>query len=303
MTTETTNRKDIYSRVTAAIIGELEQGARPWHKPWSMDHAGGRIARPLRHNGVPYQGINILLLWSAAEIRDFTNPHWLTYKQARELGGFVRKGEHGSPIVFADTFTKTVTNDKGEKTEETIPFLKEYSVFNVEQCEGLPAHLRETEIRHLQPLQRIERATKFFESTQADIRHGGDRAFYLLDQDYIRIPTLCTFRDAESYTATVAHELTHWTGHPARLARPYSKNRFGQKGYAFEELIAELGAAFVCADLEITPEVQPDHAAYVSDWLKLLHGDKRAIFSAAAQASRAVEFLHGLQPKQEQKAA
>ena len=296
----TENRADVYSRITNKIIADLEQGVRPWMKPWNADHAAGRITRPLRHNGIPYKGINVLMLWTAAVTKGYACPLWLTFKQALELGGNVRKGETGELVVFAGAITRTETDDKGEATEREIPFLKGYTVFNAEQCENLPAHFTaQAAPPALTPLQRIEAADRFFAATGADIRHGGSRAFYAEGPDYVQIPPFETFKDAESHAATLAHELTHWTKHDRRLARDFGRVKWGDEGYAKEELVAELGAAFLCADLGITPEVMPDHAAYIASWLQALKNDKRLIFSAAAHAQRAADHLHSLQPKAE----
>ena len=299
MTTATTPRVDVYTRVTAHIIEELERGVRPWLKPWNAEHAAGRITRPLRHNGLPYNGINILMLWASAELQGFDCPFWMTFQQAKELGGFVKKGEHGSPVVYASTFKKKDQSEDGQETEAEIPFLKEYTVFNALQCEGLPPHFTALADPPKETLARIEQAEAFFANTKADIRTGGNRAFYAVDSDYVRMPPFETFVDAESHAATLAHELTHWTKHPSRLNREFGRKRWGDEGYAMEELVAELGSAFLCADLHITPEVRADHAAYLANWLKVLKDDKRAIFSAASHASKAVDFLHGLQPQPE----
>lgn len=291
--------RDAYSRITNKIIADLEQGVRPWMKPWSAEHAAGRITRPLRHNGIPYKGINVIMLWSASVTKGYACPLWLTFKQAIELGGHVKKGESGELVVYANTITRTETDDKGEETEREIPFMKGYTVFNAEQCEDLPAHYTaKAEPPALSPVQRIERAERFFASTGADIRHGGTRAYYAEGPDYVQMPPFETFRDAESYAATLAHELTHFTKHEKRLARDMGRIKWGDEGYAREELVAELGAAFLCADLEITPEVREDHAAYIATWLKALRDDKRLIFTAAAHAQRAADYLHSLQPKQ-----
>ena len=210
-----------------------------------------------------------------------------------------RKGETGELVVYANSITKTETDEKGEETEREIPFLKGYTVFNAEQCENLPAHYTaKAEPPALTPLQRIEAADRFFAATGADIRHGGTRAFYAEGPDYVQMPPFETFRDAESHAATLAHELTHWTKHDKRLARDMGRVKWGDAGYAREELVAELGSAFLCADLGITPEVREDHAAYIASWLKVLKGDKRLIFSAASQAQRAADYLHSLQPRQ-----
>jgi antirestriction protein ArdC len=286
----------VYARVTDQIVQELERGVRPWLKPWNAEHAAGRISRPLRHTGQPYQGINVLMLWASAELAGFSSPHWLTFQQAKQLGGFVRKGEHGSPVVFASTFKKSETTEEGAEVEAEIPFLKEYTVFNACQVEGLPERFYVPAAPPAEPLKRIEQAETFFANTHADVRTGGTRAFYALEPDYVRMPPFECFRDAESHAATLAHELTHWTRHPSRLDRDLGRKRFGDAGYAMEELVAELGAAFLCADLSITPELRDDHASYLANWLEVLKNDKRAIFTAASHASRAVEFLHGLQP-------
>ena len=296
MTDKTQSRQDIYTRVTAQIIAELENGVRPWIKPWHAEHAAGRITRPLRHNGQPYSGINILMLWAAATSQGFIAPIWMTFKQAIELGAHVRKGEKGSPVVYASTLTRSEADaDTGEESEREIHFMKAYTVFNVEQVEGLPAHYYAKVEPRFTPPARIEHAEKFFAATGADIRHGGNQAYYAVSHDYVQVPPIEAFRDAEAYYGTLSHELTHWTRHEKRLARDFGRKRFGDEGYAIEELVAELGAAFLSADLELTPEVRDDHASYVASWLKVLKDDKRAIFTAAAHAQRAVDFLHGLQ--------
>ncbi len=289
-------RPDIYASVTGRIVAALEQGVRPWMKPWNAEHAAGRITRPLRHNMQPYRGINVLVLWMEAEAKGFAAPIWLTFQQAKELGGHVRKGEHGSPVVYASSFTKAEAGEDGAEVEQEIHFLKQYTVFNVEQVEALPAPFYARAEPVTNTMERIAQAEAFAANTGADIRTGGNRAFYAISGDYIQLPPFETFRDAESHAATKLHELTHWTRHASRLDRTFEQKRFGDEGYAMEELVAELGSAFLCADLAITPEVREDHAAYLDHWLKVLKDDKRAIFTAAAHAQRAVEFLHGKQP-------
>lgn len=295
--TSTTPRVDVYTRVTAEIITKLEAGVRPWVQPWKAEHAAGRISRPLRHNGQPYHGINILMLWASAELGGFASPFWLTYQQAKELGGHVKKGEHGSSVVYSSTFKKKETGDDGQETEEEIPFLKQYTVFAADQIEGLPPHFYALAEPPKEKIERIAQADAFFANTKADIRTGGTRAYYAGGEDFIRMPPLETFRDAESHAATLCHELVHWTKHPARLNREFGKKRFGDEGYAVEELVAELGSAFLCADLQITPVVREEHASYIENWLKVLRADKRAIFSAASHASKAVDYLHQMQPQ------
>ena len=291
-------KSDLYQRVTDAIVTSLETGVRPWMRPWNAGHAAGRITRPLRGNGIPYQGINVLMLWAAAVEKGYAAPIWMTYRQAQELGGHVRKGEHGSQVVYASRVTREATDaETGEVTEQEIPFLKGYTVFNVEQIDGLPAHFLAPAAPRLDPVPRIDHAEAFFAAVNADIRHGGACASYSVSTDQVRMPHFETFRDAESYYATLAHELTHWTRHPSRLDRDFGRKTWGDEGYAIEELVAELGAAFLCADLDLTPEIRDDHAAYIASWLKVLKNDRRAIFSAAGHAQRAADFLHRLQPE------
>ncbi|MDS4055360.1 zincin-like metallopeptidase domain-containing protein [Accumulibacter sp.] len=301
MTTKpTTTNPDVYSRVTARIVADLEKGVRSWLKPWHAEHAAGAINRPLRANGTPYKGVNVLMLWSEASERGYISPIWMTYKQAEELGAHIKKGEHGALVVYADSITRTETDPKGEEVERQIPFMKGYTVFNVEQIDGLPAHYYAQPAPRLEPLQRIEAAEAFFAATGADIHHGGNRAFYAPGLDRIQMPPFETFKDAESYCATLAHELTHWTSHSSRLNRDFSSKGYGDEGYAREELVAEMGAAFLCADLGITPETRADHAAYIASWLNVLKNDKRFIFSAASYAQKAADYLLAFKDKSEQ---
>lgn len=295
MTTKT-RRADIYTRVTDRIVELLSQGVKPWLKPWDAEHAAGRITRPLRHNGEPYHGINILMLWDSAQEQGYACPLWLTFRQAKELGGNVKKGEKSSPVVYASSFKKTEEADNGQEVEQEIHFLKEYRVFNAEQCDGLPERFYALKQEPKSDIERIESADRFFRNTKADIREGGNRACYSEGSDLIRMPRIETFNNAESHAGTLAHELVHWTKHKTRLERDLGRKKWGDAGYAMEELVAELGSAFLSADLEITPEVREDHADYIGHWLKVLEEDKRAVFTAASMASKAVDFLHGLQP-------
>ena len=297
------SRPDLYARVTDAIVADLERGVRPWIKPWSAEHLAGRISRPLRHSGQPYSGINVVLLWAEAVARGFAAPIWMTFRQALELGAHVRKGEHGATVVYANRFTRTETDDSGQDVEREIPFLKAYTVFNVEQIEGLPANFYALAEPQQDSAARSASAEAFFAALGAEIRHGGIQAYYAIGPDYVQLPPFECFREPQSYYATAAHECTHWTQHPSRLDRDFGRQRGGDEGYAREELVAELGAAFLCADLglELTP--REDHAAYVASWLQVLKGDKRFIFTAAAHAQRAADFLHGRQPADAERAA
>jgi antirestriction protein ArdC len=292
-----TGRKDVYSRITAQIVECLEQGVRPWVRPWNAEHAAGRITRPLRHNGQPYSGINVLSLWMSALGQNFTAPIWMTFRQASELSAHVRKGERGSLVVFANAITRTERDGKtGEDVELEIPYMKGYTVFNVEQIEGLPEIYYAKAVPALDPVTRIHHAEKFFASIGATIQHGGNRAYYAEELDCVQMPPFEAFRDAESYYSTLAHELTHWTKHPQRLDRDFGsdfgRKRWGDEGYGREELVAELGSAFLCADLELQQEPREENAAYIATWLEVLKSDNHAIFAAAAHAQRAADYLN-----------
>lgn len=295
-------KTDVYSQITAKIVAELERGVRPWMKPWAAGHVAGPVSRPLRSNGKPYSGINVIMLWATAMERGYSAPIWMTYRQAAELGAHVRKGEKATLVVYANKITRTETGEDGAEQEREIAFLKGYSVFNVEQIDGLPAHYTASHPPRLNPEQRDREAEAFFAATGADVRHGGNSAFYSPAQDFVQMPPFESFRDAQSYYGTLAHELTHWTKHPRRLDRDFGAKRGacprprtgGDQGYAMEELVAELGAAFLCADLELTPQIRDDHAPYIAGWLKVLKDDKRAIFTAASHAQKAADFLHSL---------
>ncbi len=291
-----TNRQDIYTRVTERIVTALEQGTPPWIKPWVPGQGAGPAARPLRHNGEPYRGINVLLLWAEAMAKGYQSSHWLTYRQTLELDAHVRQGEKATMVVYANRVTRTALDEAGDEIEEKIPFLKGYSVFNADQVEGLPERFYARARPVTETAVRIDHAERFFHNTGAVTVHGGSQACYIPRHDRIHLPCIDVFKDAESYYATRAHEATHWTMHPTRLARDFGAKRFGDHGYAVEELVAELGAAFLCADLGFALEPREDHAAYLTHWLEILKADKRAIFTAASHAQRACDYLHGLQP-------
>jgi antirestriction protein ArdC len=292
-------RTDIYTKITNRILADLEQGVRPWLKPWNSDHAAGRITRPLRHNGIPYSGINVLVLWSEAVDKGYSSPLWMTYKQSQELGGQVRKGEHGTQVVYADKIVKTETDAAGKESERAIPFLKAFTVFSTEQIDGLPAHYYARAEPPKNDMHPIEHAEAFFKNVGSTVRIGGGKAFYSPSLDLIQMPLFESFRDAESWTAVLAHEHIHYTKHETRLNRDLGRKRYGDEGTAREELVAELGSAFLCADLNLTPEVREDHSSYIASWIKVLQNDKRAIFEAASHAQKAADFLHKLQPQPE----
>lgn len=293
-----TQRIDIYARITDRIVEDLSQGVRPWVQPWHVANTEGRITRPLRHNGLTYSGMNVLLLWSEGLARGFASPMWMTFKQSLELGAAVRKGETGATVVFASRFTKSESDGHGGEVDREIPFLKAYTVFNVEQIDGLPDHYYHRPVEVIDPMERLGHAEQFFRNTGAVIRHGGAQAFFSPAADHIQMPPFESFRDAPAYYGTLSHEAGHWTSAAGRVGRDLSRYAKDRSERAREELIAELSSCFLCADLGIAPELEPrpDHASYLQSWLKVLTEDKRAIFQAAAHAQRAVAYLHSLQP-------
>lgn len=279
--------KDLYATVTDKIIEDLSKGVRPWMKPWEA----GNAALPMRFNGSRYRGVNVLLLWSEAVKKGYKSSTWMTYKQAIEIGSNVKKGEHGSMVVFASSYVKTEEKN-GKDVERSASFLKSYTVFNVEQIENLPEKYKIKPVEPRGPVELIEASETFFAATGAVFKHGGAQAFYTPKGDYIQLPAPETFNGPESYAATKAHELIHWTGDSKRCDRKFGV-KFGDDQYAREELVAELGAAFLCAMLGVTPEPREDHASYLASWLKVLKADKRAIFQAAAAAQKACDWLTG----------
>ena len=300
---EAIDKVDLYQSVTDKIIAELEQGRLPWVQPWDGDHATCQIGLP--QNAISqksYSGINILLLWGAVIAKGYPSQIWLTYRQAKTLGGNVRKGEHGEVICYADRFV--ISDEKQNAIQEgrdavAIPFLKRYRVFNIAQCDGLPEELYH-QSAPLPERDTIPHAEALAKATGADIRIVGNRAFYVPSQDFVQLPPQPAFADQINYYRTCFHELGHWTGHKTRLDRDQS-GRGQTKAYAREELVAEMCAAFVCAALSIQPTVR--HADYIGSWLEVLKEDKRAIFRAASQASKAAEFLLAFDSQEEQEEA
>lgn len=290
MTTATATKTDIYATITDRIIADLEKGELTWRKPWSSEHLAGNVSAPLRFNDVPYSGVNILVLWATAAEKGFTSPYWMTYKQAADMKASVRQGEKATKVVYADKMIKEDTDDDGNTQVRRIPFLKLYAVFNASQIEGLPpAYYNRPEPKVVNPHQRDERVDQFFATTKAEIVMGPEAAYYPM-RDRIEMPPFEAFHSAGDFYATQAHELIHWTGHPSRLNRNLM-SKFGSPEYAREELVAELGACFLAADLGFPPKPLEVSAAYIRNWLQALKNDKRLIFSAAGQAQRAVEHV------------
>lgn len=286
-----TERADIYQEITDTIIAELEAGCPPWVRPWSAS----TVPLALPRNATTerrYSGINIMLLWRASVRNDFRSPYWLTFRQALEAGGNVRKGERGTSAVFANRFTpdaeKQRASDAGDEVK-SISFLKRFTVFNAEQCDGLDPRLMPDIEPDLAPQgQLITAAEELIAASGVVFVAGAADAFYVAADDAIRLPSWQRFEDPLDRQRICLHELIHATGHPSRLDRDLT-SPFGSPGYAREELIAELGAAFICASLGIPPTVR--HASYIASWLEVLRDDKRAIFKAASAASKAAHWL------------
>jgi antirestriction protein ArdC len=284
-------RDSIYREITDKIIAELQRGIVPWVQPWSSGKQLSPLGLPV--NGLTrrsYSGINILLLWSALEKHGFASPYWLTFKQCLAMGGNVCKGEHGTHVYFADKFVpqKEQQRAKDEGTDPSaIHFLKRYTVFNAVQCDGLPVGLFGA-VEPRQPREIVPEAEALIGATGADFRIGGDQAYYVPSEDFIRIPQPADFADEINWYRTAFHELGHWTGHKSRLDRNLT-TKFGTVDYAREELVAEMATAFVCASLGIVPTVR--HADYIGNWLTVLKEDSRAIVKAASLASKACDFI------------
>ena len=293
----TNTRADIYQTVTDTIIEAIENGiSGKLEMPW---HQIKRIPENAK-TGNSYQGINIPLLWVYQIKKNYALPVWGTYKQWAELGAQVKKGEKGAPIVFYKSFE--VESENEDDDPQTCRFARHFIVFNVEQVEGYE-NPNAIELSEPSLIENIGAADLLVNQTGADIRHQGGQAFYIPSMDYIAMPPRDMFKDTSTSTATenyysvLFHELTHWTGAKHRLDR-LNDDKFGGKDYAFEELIAELGAAMCCAATGVTSSPREDHARYINNWLKALKSDKRFIFSAASQAQKAVDFLFSHQIEQ-----
>lgn len=295
MTNESTQTitKDIYSRITDAIIADLEKGELPWRKPWV---SGESVSRPLRSNSKPYTGINVLVLWATAAEKGYQSPFWFTLNQANELNARIRKGEKGATVVYANSYDKKEQDEEGNEVNNRKSFLKAYTVFNAGQIDGLPEHFY-NKPAPINLEDRIETVDAFFAQTGAEILLGQE-ACYKYASDKIEMPAFEQFHDARSYYGVLAHELTHWTRHPSRLNRYFGGKQFGDEGYAKEELVAELGACFLAADLGLEPKPVEDHAAYIQSWLEVLKDNKRFLFSAAFHAQKAAEYCWSMQPEQ-----
>jgi len=285
------DRASLYQEITDKIIAELEAGRVPWVQPWGTTAARASLDMPRNAaSSRCYSGINVLILWGSVVEHGFSGQRWLTFRQALGLGGHVRKGETGTTVVYADRFVPDEERQRAERDGDepgAIPFLKRFTVFNTDQCEGLPAELSTTPPPVAEGMI-LPQAEALISSTGADFRIGGDRAFYSPSHDFVQVPRPEAYFEPINWHRTALHELGHWSGHASRLGRDLSGG-LGSAPYAKEELVAEMTSAFVCATLGIVPTVR--HADYIGSWLKVLREDDRAIVRAASTASKAADYL------------
>jgi antirestriction protein ArdC len=282
-------KRDLYAEVSARLVAELEAGAAPWVKPWSATPGANTPCNAVTNR--PYSGCNVVLLWMA-QAAGYRTPRFLTFNQALELGGNVRRGEHGTKVYFVKQLQVHDKRSDDNSATRSVPMIREYTVFNVDQCENLPDSINTGKpLRVRNPDARDELADAFLHSTGADIREGHGEAFYVPSRDFISMPAFEAFKGAHHFYNVAFHELTHWTAHKSRLDRDL-KNRFGSRNYAAEELIAELCAAFLCAEFGFDGDLRS--AEYIDPWIELLKADKRAFFTACSQASKAADYLRGL---------
>lgn len=291
------NRTNLYQEITDKIIAELEAGRLPWIQPWGTPDTQASVGLPRNAaTGRVYSGINVLILWGAVIEHGFAGQGWLTFRQALDLGGHVRKGERGTTVVYADRF---IPDDERQRAEEAgedaqaIPFLKRFTVFNAQQCEGLP----EDTTVSVPPVDTgliLPRVEALIEASGIDFRIGGNKAFYNPAHDFVQVPPPQSFFEPINWHRTALHECSHASGHASRLGRDLTGS-FGSKKYSFEEMIAEISAAYLCAALGIVPTVR--HADYIGSWLDVLREDDRAIVRAASQASKAADYLLAFLPQ------
>jgi antirestriction protein ArdC len=279
--------RNLHQEITDRIVARLSDGVCPWRQPWN-----GKGHGVMPRNAVTsraYSGVNVLILWSRAQDSSYSDPRWLTFKQALELGGNVRKGEKGETVIFV---SKVIKEDK-DGARCAIPFLKAYTLFNVAQCDNLPTKIAnpDTASHIVNPNTRDELADAFIASTGADLRRGEARAYYRPVGDYVNLPHFDTFKSSSAYYGVAFHELGHWTGAEKRLARTFGK-KFGDQSYSGEELVAELTSAFLCGEFGFDNDGAD--ADYIAHWIAFLTDHSGAIITAAAAASRAVEFMRSL---------
>ena len=271
------NKVDIYTEVTNRVIERLEQGTIPWLKPW---HTTNTLDKNIV-SGNEYNGINRIILGMSG----FDSNIWGSFKQWQSLGAQVKKGEHGTKIVFYTPVAKTSINAQGDSENSFYACLKTYFVFNANQVDGIEVAPRVIEDK---PFSNNVMVDTMVSNTGAHIKHGGNSAYFSPSDDYINMPVKSDFFDEANYYATLLHELTHWSGHKHRLDRTYGK-RFADTQYAFEELIAELGSAFLCEKYAVKGDIR--HEGYIQSWLQALKNDNKMIFKASAYAQKSTDYI------------
>ena len=283
-------RSDVYARVTDEIVRAIEAGVKNYEMPWHQ-RAGAGLPRNAS-TGNFYRGVNTVALWAAGQLRGYALPYWATFLQWEKLGARIRRGEKASVVVFYKREESSTADKERENTRETRSMLKGSYVFNAEQVDGW-AYPEPADEDRTEKLQDVDR---FIEALGADVHYGSSGAYYSKRFDRIYMPDRRDFIDrwtrtaTEGYYSVLLHEHVHWTGHEKRLNRDLS-GRFGDSAYAMEELVAELGAAFLCGELGISVHSRQDHAAYVASWLRVLRQQKTAIFTAASTATAACRYL------------
>lgn len=291
------DRTNFYDDITNKIISELEKGRFPWVQPWGTPSAKAQLAMPKNAStSRTYSGINVLILWGEVIEKGYAGQSWLTFRQALALGGHVRKGERGTTVVYADHFVPDDARQRAAQSggeARAIPFLKRFTLFNTDQIDDLPDEIA-TAAPPPPPGTIEPRVEALIKAIGIDFRIGGNRAFYAVSQDYVQVPPPAAFFEPINWHRTALHELGHASGHSSRLNRDISGS-FGSRKYAFEELVAEMNAAFCCASLGIAPTVR--HADYLASWLKVLREDNRAIVRAASLAGKAADYLLGFLPE------
>jgi antirestriction protein ArdC len=282
-------KRDLYTEVSARIVAEMEAGAAPWIKPWSATPGANTPCNAATNR--PYSGCNVVLLWMA-QATGYRTPRFLTFKQALELGGNVRKGERGTKVYFVKQLQVRDGGEDDAAPTRVVPMMREYTVFNVDQCENLPARITAPgEFKPRNADQRDLTIDEFLAGSGATIREGFGEAYYRPSDDLISLPRFEAFKNAAHFYSTTFHELGHWTGHKSRLARDL-RHRFGDRAYAAEELVAELCSAFLCAEFSVDGDLR--HAGYIQNWIGLLKADSRAFFTACSKAQAAADYLRGL---------
>jgi len=290
------DRPSLYQEITDKIIAELEAGRVPWVQPWGTVAANASLAMPKNattHR--QYSGINVLILWGAVIEHGFSAQNWLTFRQALGLGANVRKGEHGTTVVYADRFVPDDERQRAERDGDepsAIPFLKRFTVFNTDQCENLPPEFTSAPAPVPEGLI-LPHAEALIRATGIEFRIGGDRAYYDVLNDFVRVPPPQAYFEPINWHRTAVHELAHASGSRSRLNRDLSGS-FGSKKYAYEEIVAEITSAFVCASLGIVPTVR--HADYIGSWIDVMRDNDRAVVRAASAASKAADYLLAFRP-------